>query len=103
MYEGEWVKCPVCGWHWKRFHTGRHAIQEGGIKPSKGEFSFHKGDPEADAFISIRQMPGGRGNPETFRESARITLSESKGKEEYTSLRNSLKEKIQKILQILKD
>ena len=98
MYEGEWAKCPCCGWHWKKEHTARHAIREGDSKPGKGEFSFHKGDLEAGAFISIRQMPGGRGNPGNFQEIEKITLSEAKTKPEYAGQINSLKEKIQKIL-----
>ena len=102
MSEGEWVKCPLCGWHWKRTHTGRHAMEKGQLKPAKGEFTFDKGDPESDAFVSIRQTPGGRGNPESFKEIEKIKLLEAKNIPEYKTLMDSLKMKIEKIKEILK-
>lgn len=102
MDQAEWVKCPVCGWHWKKEHTGVHAIQSNQFKPAKGEFTFEKGDLDEDTFISFRQTPGGRGNPETFKEIHRITLKEAKELSEYKGLVNSLKSKIEKIEKILK-
>lgn len=103
MSEGEWVKCPCCGWQWKKEHTARHAIREGDVKAAKGEFSFDKGNLESDAFISFREIPGGRANPDNFREIERLTLREAKNKPEYQNQINSLKEKVRKIAEILKD
>jgi len=48
-------------------------------------------------------MPGVIGNPRSFREIEKITLREAKAKAGYANQTTSLKEKIQKILQILKD
>jgi len=101
MAENEWVKCPLCGWHWKREHTGMHAIEKGKLKEAKGEFTFEKGSPSQDAFISLRDMPGGRGNPQSFREIDRVPLEKAKELPEYQNLIVSLKSKIQKISQIL--
>lgn len=103
MSQAEWVKCPGCGWHWKKLHTGYHKLeQKQGFSP-KGEFSFLKGDPDTDAFISIRDLPGGKGNPDAFREIDRITLKQAKDMPEYQDLISSLTEKIEKIQSILRD
>ena len=100
--QGEWIKCPICGWHWKWKTSGRHAKEHGEIKEGK-EFTFLKGNLENDAFISIRDLPGGRGNPDSFKELERISLKEAKNIPEYKNLINSLKKKIKKIEQILQD
>jgi len=99
--ESEWIKCPLCGWHWKRVHTGTHRIEHKKPLKIKGEFSFEKGNLEEDAFISIREIIGGRSNPNNFKEIARITLKDAKDLPEYENLIKSLKSKIQKILKIL--
>ena len=101
MANAEWVKCPLCGWHWKRIHTGRHAGEHKQLKEPKGEFTFKKGNPEEDAFISIRNLPGGRGNPDSFKEIEKITLKEAKDMPEYQDLINSLKQKIKIIEKII--
>ena len=94
---------PLCGWHWKRTHTDRHALEEGEIKPAKGDFNFDKGDLESDAFISIRQTLGGKGNPESFREIKKMKLTEVKDIIEYKVIIDSLKTKIEKIRGILEE
>jgi len=43
------------------------------------------------------------GNPRSFREIEKITLREAKTKADYAGQINSLKGKIEKILEILKD
>jgi len=70
---------------------------------SQGEFTFDKGNLDPDAFISIRETPGVIGNPRSFRGIEKITRREAKTKADYAGQINSLKEKIQKILEILKD
>ena len=94
---------PFCGWHWKRIHTGKHAKEHGITKEAKGEFTFEKVDPQNDAFISIRNTPGGRGNPDSFKEVGKITLQEAKNMPEYKDLINSLRQKIRIIKQILEE
>lgn len=101
MSTSEWVKCPLCGWHWKRFHTGRHSLEHNKLKEAKGEFTFEKGNIEEDAFISIRNTPGGRGNTNSFREVERITLEEAIKNEKYKSIIRSLQQKIENIKKIL--
>jgi len=103
MQQKEWIKCPLCGWHWKREHTGKHKLEHhlGGL--GKGKFTFDKVNMENDSFISIRNLPGGRGNPESFKEIKKITLEEAKDLPEYQDLITSLRDKCQEILEILRE
>ncbi len=103
MSEGEWIKCPACGWHWKRLHTGHHKLEHKEGLASKGEFTFNKGNLEEDALISIRNLPGGRGNPESFKEIERITLKEATRLPEYEDLTTSLRNKCKQILVSLEE
>jgi len=103
MSEGEWIKCPTCGWHGKKLHTGHRQLEMKQELSPKGEFTFLKGDLEKNAFISIRDLPGGKGNPNAFKEIERITLREAKDRPEYQELISSLRKKIEEIQDILRD